>query len=40
MVDILARIEVVTPQRRGREDGVGVGERWREEYERIDGNSS
>ncbi len=35
----LARIEAVTPQRSGREDGFGVGEHWREEYERIDGNS-
>ena len=40
MLTFLARIEAVTPQRSGREDGFGAGEKWREEYERIDGNSS
>jgi hypothetical protein len=40
MLAFLARIEAVTPQQCGRENGFGVEEHWREEYERIDGNSS
>ena len=40
MLAYLARIEAVTPQRSGREDGFGAGEQWREEYEWIDENSS